>query len=220
MGSLARHVISAAILLFCVTATGAAYADWVVKGRRLSWEMSAPSDDWFGGNYDQLKRASEASDDPGRRSLYELLLEELRSRDAALYYMPDWLELRDKPSSFTTKTLTAIRINVLYPAAEAYDLMRKEPQTVFDAGGGMVGAPPGTSVTRTDLRSYQVDHRDAYEVAYRVVLPQGGQYYEVHLLVLVKEGTVHFFVLKVDSTRLEIRREEFRRMVKTLRYTE
>lgn len=196
-------------------------ADWTAMGRRLSWRMSVP-DGWIGGSYDQLITLMESSQSENLRRFYETFIPEVRGRDAALFHLPDLQSMGNDPSSLTTSTMTAIRIDVIPFSGENYELLREESgrRLMFRSYADTLQSevPPGASVTLIETRHFLVDGCDAYEATFRNDLRPSGSYYTVLLFVLVREGAVHNFTLEVDSSRFSARRNELRGMLRTLRY--
>jgi hypothetical protein len=220
-----RKVISivGCALFLIILNTQLATAEWTAEGRRLSWKMSVYSD-WFGGNYNQLKLASESSENDNLRRFFAAFLPEVSSRDAALFHLRDMQDLNNNPTSLTTSTITAIRIDVLFHKGENYQAF-KEAETrkmvlQFYLEDIRMDAPTGTAVSLTEESSFKVGHREAHEATFRSDFPGGGQSYTVLVFILVREGAVHVWTLETDSNHFPARRNEMRNMLYTLRYAD
>ena len=153
------------------------------------------------------------------RHFFESFLSLAKDCDAKLWHYPDLQSFANEPSSFTTSTITAIRVEV-GPSFGAIEFTAADMKYFFQvfADGMRNKAPPAASVTSLETKSFFVDNRSAYETTFRIDRPKQGRYYVVLVLVPLRDGALHQFTLDVDSSRFPARRGEFRSMLRTLRY--
>jgi hypothetical protein len=156
---------------------------------------------------------------PDSRRFLQPFLSRVKDCDAAFWHLPDLQTLANEPSSLTTSTVTTIRVNV-NPGVGAIEFTEADMNYFFQnyVEGLRENASPGESVAFVETRSFVASGRSAYEAAFRIDRPKQGRYYVLLVLVPGRDGSMHMFTLKVDSTRFSARRDEFHGMLRTLRY--
>jgi hypothetical protein len=213
-----KTLIFSCILVSTLLTAFPARANWTAEGRQVSWHMQVPSD-WFGGSYAQIRRVMELN--PESRHLLPSFLADVRNCDAALWHWPDLESLANNPSSFSTSTRTTIRISFNAGFGPIDNRTEAEISHLFQAyaTGLRRGVSTGESVTLLETAAFLVGGRNAHEATFHFAVPNQGGHYEVVVLVLPPDGSMHIFELDMDSTRFPERRNEFHSMLRTLRYS-
>ncbi len=192
------------ILLLCLTIP--AYPQWVVQGRKLSWELTAP-DGWIGGNYYQIENVERDLESQNIRQLLNEMKEEAKVLDAYL--------INTNVQGASPRILTSIRINVTIAVGSGADFSSLWNNLAYS----FQSDHPSGSITRLhDTRSTITGGYNAKEAKYKTTLPGGGVIYEVVHVVLLGTDKGHLFKLKVNSAHYQVRYQEFVRMMKSLEY--
>jgi len=185
--------------------------DIIVSGKKLSWTSRLPSG-WVGGNSKQIERVySKTTNEPLRELMREMLL------DAQVL---DVFFTHIDVTGITTRTLSTIRVNTISKTYQLDDSSKRKAfwNALADLQVDGPGIGPGAVSTLVEDRVASTGGNRAYEATFKITYPNGGALFKIVHLVEIQNKMSHIFELKADQRKIRARREDFNRLLRSIRY--
>ena len=200
-----RAVLKTLVLALFFSWSSAAFADYVVQGRKLSWTMTAVAG-WIGGNYEQIEKIAHGSSNATARKLSQAMLRQAVNLDAYLINLD--------AKGIATRTLTSLRINVA-GGFSASDLNR-----TWSGYADLIlrDHPAGSTSRVVSRKSLTVGGYEAHEGLIEVVRPGNRKLYQAMCIVMISGAKSHLFRLQADETKFKKAHVDFRRMLDSVKY--
>jgi hypothetical protein len=184
-----------------------------ITGRIVQWTGEIPRG-WIGGNAEFIERLVKDQSLKTFRPLLEWLLTQATKMDAVLAQFFDL----DTGTSKTPPLITVneIELDFMISDKSARTSFQERLREKF-----VKDELPGTQITiESERASMKTNGHPSYSWTYRIRRTDGATYYAVFHVVDRGSSKAHFFTLKADGNKYQLRRQEFDQLLSSVRYLE
>ncbi len=182
-----------------------AFAQYVVHGRKLPWQMTA-AEEWIGGSYEEIDKVGRESQNAKVRELSRAMLQEAIGLDVYLIHLD--------VQGLVTRTPTSLRVNV----AGGFSLADLKEAWTGYAEVILKDQPAGSTARVVSRDSLSIGGFNAREGVIKIVRPDGGKLYHAISVALLSTTRSHIFRLTADETKFESAYRDYRTMLASVRY--